>query len=234
MPSPPSFILVFLAGILTVITPCMLPIIPVVLSGSIGGRFRPLFIIAGMSVTFTLMGMLISIVGAAFLNFAEYLRWLSIFFIIAMGTVLFDNEVNEEYIKISSVLINSLRKPFAFLKFPWAEQRLLGGFFLGMSLGILWIPCVGPILGAVLLYVAASGRNIIYGSTLLFIYSIGVSIPMLIITYSGKKISRKLILRGIVLKKLSGLLLIIAGLIFLFGVDKYIKAVLLPYFPAIL
>ncbi len=58
------------------------------------------------------------------------------------------------------------------------EGSLMSGFFLGMSLGILWIPCVGPILGAVLALVASVG-NMTYGAWMLFVYSIGMSLPML-------------------------------------------------------
>src|SRR5574341_2639564 len=101
MPAAPSVFWVFIAGLATVITPCVLPILPAVLSGSVGSRLRPVAIVTGMSTTFTLMGILVSAV-ASFTFFAEYLRWFSIFFIIGMGAVLFDDDVNEGYVKISS------------------------------------------------------------------------------------------------------------------------------------
>ncbi len=238
MPAAPSVFLVFIAGLATVITPCILPILPAVLSGSAGSRLRPLAIVTGMSITFTLMGILINAV-ASFGFFAEYLRWLSIFIIIAMGAILFDDDVNQAYVNFSSSIVNSARERVSFIgkiasKAP--SEGLTSGLFLGMSLGVLWIPCVGPILGAVFAFVQVSsgGADLLYGTLLLIIYSIGVSLPMLIIAYSGKKISGNVkwfVQRGHFFKKLSGLILILVGLMMLFGIDRIIKAALLPYFP---
>jgi cytochrome c-type biogenesis protein len=237
MPEAPSVILVFIAGFWTIFTPCVLPILPAVLSGSVGNRFRPLAIVTGMSITFTLMGILINAV-ASFSFFAEYLRWFSIFFIISMGAILFDDDVNQSYVKISSSVVNSARERMSFLgnmasKAP--SGGIAGGLFLGMSLGILWIPCVGPILGAVFAFIQVStgGTDLAYATFLLVIYSIGVSLPMLIIAYSGKIVSGNVkwfVQRGHFFKKLSGLILILVGLMMLFGIDKMIQAVLLPYF----
>jgi cytochrome c-type biogenesis protein len=238
MEAAPSVLWVFIAGLATVVTPCILPILPAVLSGSVGSRFRPLAIVTGMSITFTLMGILINAV-ASFGYFAEYLRWFSIFIIILMGALLFDDDVNQVYVKISSSAVNSVRERMSFLgkltsKAP--SGGLFSGLFLGMSLGVLWIPCVGPILGAVFAYVQLSSGSVdmLYGTLLLIVYSIGVSIPMLIIAYSGKSISGRVkwfVRRGHFFKKLSGLILMLVGIMMLFGIDRIIKATLLPYFP---
>ncbi len=239
MPTAPSIFWVFIAGMATVITPCVLPILPAVLSGSVGSRLRPLAIVAGMSITFTLMGILVSAL-ASFAFFTEYLRWLSILFIIGMGAVLFDNDINQAYISISSYTLNFVRERVSFLgniESVAPNEGLFGGLFLGMSLGILWIPCVGPILGAVLAYVAessASAGNLLHGVILLLVYSLGVSVPMLTIAYSGKSISGRIkwfVKRGNFFKRLSGMILILVGLMMLFEIDKYLKKILLPYFP---
>ncbi|MCX9012332.1 MAG: cytochrome c biogenesis CcdA family protein [Candidatus Methanoperedens sp.] len=239
MPTAPSVFWVFVAGMATLITPCVLPILPAVLSGSVGSRLRPVAIVTGMSITFTLMGILISAV-ASFTFFADYLRWFSIIFIILMGAVLFDEDINQTYVRLTSSIVNFGRERASFFgnfNSKISREGLLGGLFLGMSLGILWIPCVGPILGSVFAYVAessASTGDLLHGAVLLLVYSLGVSIPMLIIAYSGKGISGHIswfVKRGQFLKKLSGLVLILVGLMMLFGIDKYIKAVLLPYFP---
>lgn len=237
--SAPSVIMVFIAGMATVITPCVLPILPAVLSGSVGSRLRPIAIVSGMSITFTLMGIVFSVL-LSLSFFTDYLRWFSIFFIIGMGAVLFDDDINQSYLKIASSITNSVRRHMPFLgkvgsKAP--KEGLLGGLFLGMSLGVLWLPCVGPILGSVFAFVAessASTGGILHGTVLLLVYSLGVSVPMLIIAYSGKSISSKVswfVKRGHFFKKLSGLVLILVGLMMLFGIDKYLKAALLPYFP---
>lgn len=237
MSAAPPILLVFLAGMATVATPCVLPILPAVLSGSVGSRLRPLAIVTGMTLSFTLMGLLVFTV-ASFSFFTDYLRWFSIFVIIGMGAVLFDDDINEVYVKFSSAILNYFREHVTFIGKITSKanpEGLLGGLFLGMSLGILWIPCVGPILGSVFSVVAESSAgsgNISYGMILLLAYSLGVSIPMLVIAYSGKSVSGRVkwfSKRSHFFKKLSGLILILVGLMMLFGIDKYLKIMFLPY-----
>jgi len=105
-----------------------------------------------------------------------------------MGFVLFDQDVNMEFMKISGSITQGLRGIGIFNKFSskMPEGSLIGGFFLGMSLGVLWIPCVGPILGAVLALVASVG-NMTYGASMLFVYSVGMSLPMLSIAIMEKR-----------------------------------------------
>jgi cytochrome c biogenesis protein CcdA len=116
------------------------------------------------------------------------------------------------------------------------REGLFGGFFLGISLGILWIPSVGPILGSVLAYIATSENafTLSYGAVLLIVYFLGFSIPVLIIVYLVKMISNNLgwsLKRSVLIKKLSGLVLILVGLIMLLGIDRYLQVLLLPYWP---
>ena len=237
MSAAPPILLVFLAGMATVFTPCVLPILPAVLSGSVGSRLRPIAIVTGMSLSFTLMGLLVfSVASFAFLT--DYLRWFSIFIIIGMGAVLLDDDINEIYVRISNAIINFMRERFSFIGKITSKanpEGLFGGLFLGMSLGILWIPCVGPILGSVFTVVAESSAgsgNITYGLTLLLTYSMGVSFPMLIIAYSGKTVSGRvkwLSKHTHLFKKLSGLILILVGLMMMFEIDKDLKRLFLPY-----
>jgi len=234
-PSELSIFIVFLAGVVTIMKPCCLPLVPVIFSGSGGHRLRPLAIVSGLTVSFTTMGVLVSAFGATFGAYTDYLRNIAILFIISMGLVLFDEDVNMEFMKISGSITQRLRNIGFLNKFSsrMPEGSLTSGFFMGMSLGVLWIPCVGPILGAVLALVASIG-NTTYGASMLFVYSIGMSLPMLSIAYYGKKVTNRykwFSRNGELLKKLSGLVLILVGIMLLFGVDKLIIKWLSPYFP---
>ena len=237
----PSIVLAFVAGLFTVITPCILPILPAMLAGSSGGRLRPVAIVAGMSLTFTLMGIAVSAVGSVFAPFESALRWFSLLFIIGMGAVLYDDDINNEFVKITSKISQLIGDNVGSLVperirstgTEASEEGLFGAFTLGMSLGVLWIPCVGPILGSILALVGFGG-DVAHGAILLLTYSIGVSIPMLLIAYFGKSISGRVqwfAVNGHRIKKMSGAALMLAGLAMLFGIDKWLQSILLPYFP---
>ncbi len=234
MIAQPTLILAFLSGVLTVATPCIIPILPPMLAGSMGHRLRPLFIVLGSAVTFTLMGGLFSLIGIASGVSGETLRFLFIVVIIAFGAVMVDDEINKVYLRYSSKLANSVyhllyRKG----NISVDEHPLFSAFILGMALGIVWIPCVGPILGSVLAYATLQG-NVVGGSLLLFAYAVGLGIPMLAIAYGGKYVSGKVEWtkrNSETIRFIAGWVLILTGVAMLFGVDKLIQKNLLPYFP---
>jgi cytochrome c-type biogenesis protein len=111
--------------------------------------------------------------------------------------------------------------PVSRVSLPQAEEGgLLGGFLLGISLGIVWLPCLGPILGAILLTVAQQG-TMAYGAILLFAYSMGLAIPMLAIAYSSNFISgkvRSMAKHTLLIRRLAGVVLIVVGLYYISGV----------------
>lgn len=231
----PTLLLAFLAGLLTVFTPCVLPILPALLSGSVGAKYRPIVIVLGMTFTFTIVGVLVSVAGMVFAPIIGTLRFVAIIFIICMGALLYDDELNYEVMK----LVGHLKHHSSKLTAPMTkgmsvdENSYFGAFLLGSSLGFIWLPCVGPILGAIFAFVAVEG-NMMYGAMMLIAYSVGVSIPVLIIAYSGKSISGRISWfsrHTVTLKKTAGLILIIVGLAMLFGIDAWVQAKLLPYFP---
>lgn len=229
---PLSLALVFLAGVLTIVTPCILPILPPMLAGSVGHRLRPVFIVLGSSVAFTFMGGLFSAFGTA-VSFKETLRFLMIFMIIAFGAVMADEDISKIYTRYSSRLADFLSGTFRLKTSASAEHPLLSAFVLGLSLGVVWIPCVGPILGTVLSYATYQGE-LAYGSLLLFVYSLGLGIPMLAIAYGGKHAAGKLewARRNYALiRKAAGIIMILSGLAILFGIDRYLQAALLPLIP---
>ncbi|WP_292463082.1 cytochrome c biogenesis CcdA family protein [Methanolobus sp.] len=192
----------FFAGIVSVLSPCVLPLLPVILAYSAGkGKFRPFAIVLGLSISFTLMGIIASAFGAVLYPHIENLRILAGLLIVIFGiSMLFGADIFGIVANYTGKIHVQKNSPF-------------GGLLLGASLGVIWIPCVGPILGAILAAVALEG-NMTYGASMLFIYSIGFAVPMLIIAYSANISSARLskIARydaGI--KKVAGALLIIAG-----------------------
>lgn len=192
----------FLAGIVSVLSPCVLPLLPVILAYSAGeGKLRPFFIVLGLSLSFTLMGVMASAFGTALYPHLGILRTLAGLLVVVFGISMLADA------SIFNILTRYTRNIHV------QKSGEFGGLLLGTSLGIIWIPCVGPILGAILAAVALEG-NMTYGASMLFIYSMGFAVPMLVIAYSANVSSARLsrIARyDVIIKKAAGALLIIAG-----------------------
>ncbi|TQD26653.1 cytochrome c biogenesis CcdA family protein [Methanolobus vulcani] len=193
----------FLAGIVSVLSPCVLPLLPIVLAYSTGNsKLRPLSIIVGLTFSFTVMGIAASAFGEYILPYLNELKIIAELIIIFMGiSMLMQKDVFASLSQYTG-------------KIHAEGKGLIGGLVIGASLGIIWIPCVGPILASILTLVALEG-NVLYGAGLLFIYAMGFAIPMLIIAYSAKLSGDrlgKIAEYDIELKKGAGIVLIIAGL----------------------
>lgn len=167
-----NLLLVFGAGIASVASPCILPILPILVAGTERDhRARPLLLVAGLTSTFVLMGIVTSLFGAAIGPAMYYVeKAAAVLIILFGGLLLFD--VN-------------LFKQMGFLqRLSFRSEGRYSGFFLGLTLGIVWIPCVGPILSSVLAMVASQGK-LGFGSGMLLVYSLGFAIPILIAAYAA-------------------------------------------------
>ena len=192
----------FFAGVVSVLSPCILPVIPAVFAYSTEkGKFRPLAIVLGLSLSFTSMGIVTSLFGATLTAYLDYLNIFAEALLITMGiSLLFDLNIFNVFGNFSS-----LANP--------KKEGLFGGLLLGLSLGIVWLPCVGSVLGSILTMVAVSGK-VTYGALMLFIYSVGFSIPMLFVAYSASFSSTRLqnvSKYGFPLKKVAGLIVLGVG-----------------------
>jgi len=196
----------FCAGVVSVLSPCILPLLPAVLATSAGkDRLRPLSIVIGVIVSFTIMGIITSAFGAAFRAHIGELKILAEVLILLMGFALL----------FELGIFNS------FSKFPLLagmnEEGPVSGFLLGLSLGVLWIPCVGPILASILTMVALDATNgsLINSAITLSFYSLGFAVPMLVLAYSAHFSSSKMRIIAkydSAFKKGAGIILVLVGL----------------------
>ncbi len=193
----------FGAGVLSVLSPCILPLLPAVLATSTGkGKLRPFAVVLGVSITFTLMGIVSSAFGAVFGAYIEYLKLMAGVLIVVMGlAMLFELNIFNAFARLP-------------LPVDLKAEGAGAGLLLGLSLGVLWIPCVGPMLASILTMVAVEG-DASYGALMLFIYSLGFAVPMLLLAYSMHLSSTKLRLISrydAAFKKVAGIVLILVGL----------------------
>lgn len=220
------FLSVFLAGILSFFSPCILPLLPVYtgvllddkdsaqassgkFSISVVSLLRTLAFIAGISFIFILLGY-----GAGFLGDLLYASW----FQYVTGAVI--------------ILLGLHQMEILHFKGLYKEKRLqLQGqgqngkgysqaFLLGLTFSFAWTPCVGPVLGSVLALAASGGSGAWQGAGLMLVYTLGLALPFLLLALTSSyvlKHFRKLHPYLGILKKVGGFLIIVMGLLVLFG-----------------
>ena len=187
--------LAVLAGVLTVFSPCILPILPALLSASVSEKnsHRPFWIVLGLGISFALFGTIF----AVFKNFLGIsngaLRESALVILLFFGlSLLLPRLWDRIGTAISTFVQNS----------PWMSRVSSGSgptgtILLGSALGLVWAPCAGPILGIILTLATVQGS--FFGTlSLMGAYAMGAALPMLLIGYGGQKVSKKLFkFRGI-------------------------------------
>jgi len=223
--------LALLAGVLTIASPCVLPILPIVLGSTLQhtNRVRPLFIVAGFIMTFAALAMLLASASQHVVLAHEALRLAGITMLMLTG------------------LLMLWRRPYEYLmsRIGGALHRIgpnasdstskLSGFLLGMSLGAVWTPCAGPVLASILVLVAQA-QDLGWSATLLTLYAIGAGVPMLVIAYGGQFIARRVrVIAGHThrLQQVFGLLILLTGLAIYLQIDVLLYARLADISPTL-
>jgi cytochrome c-type biogenesis protein len=194
------------AGLASVLSPCVLPVIPIIMAGAErDDRLRPLIVVIGLSLSFMAMGAVSSLLGELLIGKTRYIEMAGALVIILMGLmVIFDLSIFKRFYRLSNIRVKG-------------EGRI-GGLILGISLGVIWVPCVGPFLSTTLTMVATSGQLVI-GIIMLGFYSLGLAIPMLVVGYSSQLLQNKI--KGIV-KHESILRYVTGGVLVAFGLYSFL------------
>ena len=142
------------AGSLTTLSPCVFPLLPLVLGGAAQRhRAAPLAMAMGMTLSFAVLGVIIGLFGDALGLSPENVRTFAASMLIAFGFIMVVPQLNQGLTKIISPLANSANQASASLD----TASLKGAFLLGGLLGLIWSPCSGPLLGTALTLVATEG-----------------------------------------------------------------------------
>lgn len=222
----------FLAGLATVLSPCILPILPAILSAGVGkGKRRPLGVVIGLISSFTFFTLTLTFLVKSFGVSADLLRIFAVIILVFFGLVMLFPRLSEWFSAISSSIAN-LGTRFQ-SKPEQTETGFFSGFILGLALGLVWTPCAGPILAAITTLVATQSVTL-QAVFLTIAYSVGAAIPLFLIMYGGNKAlrsSRYLSQHAEGIRQFFGALMIAFAAALFFNVDTLLQQKILEYFP---
>ncbi|PJC14996.1 MAG: cytochrome C biogenesis protein [Comamonadaceae bacterium CG_4_9_14_0_8_um_filter_57_21] len=229
--SVPQVGLSLLAGSLTTLSPCVFPLLPLVLGGALqGNRFAPLAMGVGMTGSFALMGMLLGAVGPALGLDGDTVRTAGAAMLIAFALVMLVPALGARFTQWMLPIASSANAASSKLD----GGSLLGALMLGGVLGLVWSPCSGPLLGSALTLVASEG-GMARGGLVLGIFGLGAAIPLVAVAYASRRgilrVRDWVLLRMERVRLGFALLLGGMGVAILTGGDKWLEARVLQWLP---
>jgi cytochrome c-type biogenesis protein len=177
-----NLVLALLAGIVTIAAPCTLPVLPILLGASVGhtSRLRPAMIALGFVLSFSMVALALSAITRIFDFDPNVLRTGAAILLLGFGLLM----IWPAPFEWLSIRVSGLVHGGSAALIPQGQGHF-GGFVLGTTLGLVWTPCAGPVLGSILTLVATS-KDVAWASALLVVYAIGAALPMLAIAYGGQ------------------------------------------------
>jgi cytochrome c-type biogenesis protein len=223
--------LAFLAGCLSVLSPCVLPLLPIVLGTAASEhKLGPLALAVGLTISFTAIGLFVATVGFAMGLDTDVFRTISAVLLIAVGVLLLVPRLQEQF----AVAAGPVSQWAGGYLDNFAATGLAGQFGLGLLLGAVWSPCVGPTLGAASL-LAAKGENLGQVAITMLAFGIGAALPLMLLGFLSREAMQRwkgrMMEAGRGGKALLGVLLLAIGVLIASGLDKRLETALVDASP---
>ena len=223
--------LAFAAGLLSILSPCVLPLVPIVLGTAIAAHpLGAVALAAGLSLSFTVLGLLLALVGFGLGIDAGMFRVAAAAIMIGLGAVLLVPAWQARLAAAGGPISDWADRRFG----GFASSGLAGQFAVGLLLGAVWSPCVGPTLGAASL-LASQGHDLLRVALTMAVFGIGAALPLILLgllsraTLTG--VRSHLMSAGKLGKGLLGATFIVIGVAIVSGADKRIEAALVAASP---
>ena len=226
-----DLVLAYGAGLLTLINPCVLAVLPLVLGAAVrGGRSGPLVLAAGMSISFVAVGMLVLTAGASLGLNEDIVSQIGAVLMIGFGAVLLIPQASSRFALAAGRLASGADSSLNDLDFARPQELFLGG----MLLGAVWSPCIGPTLGGAIA-LAAQGQNLGYATLIMAGFALGVSTVMVALGYGTNEAlrARRDWLRPLAERSrpIMGAVFVFVGVAILLGLHKAAETWLLDQMP---
>lgn len=221
----------YLAGLLTLINPCVLPVLPIVLATALqAGRAGPLALAAGISVSFVIVGMTVAVFGRALGIDDVMVARAGAVMMVLFGLMLLIPQFSARFATVTAGV--SARADAGMDQVN--RDGLMGQFVGGALLGAVWVPCVGPTLGGAIA-LASAGESLGLAAATMLSFALGISTIIVVLAYGAQNAIRR---RRDWLRSVSGRVRMITGLIFvclgvalLFNLHRYAEIWLLDHLP---
>lgn len=235
--------LAFLAGLITILNPCVLPLIPVIVTTALGkSRWGPLMLAAGLVFSFSTFGLAVIAFGFSIGIDGEMVRKFAGILLIFAGVILLVPKLQSALSAIAAPLANIGHKGLGMLGGKSKDgERGAGGafgqFLVGSLMGLIWAPCVGPTLG-VAIAAASQGENLLSAFLTFLAFGLGVAVSILAFAYGSRKAlgtrGKALASLAKVAKPLFGASVMLVGVMVLTGLDRMFEGMFVGLMPQIL
>lgn len=225
--------LALLAGVLTIAAPCILPMLPILLGTSVGqtSRARPALIALGFTLSFSALALTFGLFANALGLDQDTLRKVAILLLLSFGILML---WPRPFQLLTSYLSGILNRVSALGDRAGSRHPgNLGGFVLGLTVGAVWTPCAGPVLGSILTLIATE-QDVGRAALLLVCYAVGAGIPMLLIAYGGQYMTtrvRVVARYSYRMQQAFGLLIVLTAVAMYYQYDAVITVWLSNFFP---
>jgi len=177
-----EFIFAYGAGLLTLINPCVLPVLPIVLGASLqAGEYGPLALAAGMSVSFVILGLGVTVLGQSLGLAPETVSDAGSVLMIMFGLILLAPRLSSGFAAVTAGISDRANAGLDALDRSGAPSQFLGGLLLGA----VWSPCIGPTLGGAI-SLASKGERIAHSGLIMVAFALGVSTIMVALGYGTR------------------------------------------------
>jgi cytochrome c-type biogenesis protein len=203
-----ELIFAYIAGLLTLINPCVIPVLPIVLASALNaGRKGPLALALGLTISFVAFGMFITIIGYSLGVTQESLADIGAIIMIMFGLILLVPALSRRFESATQGVAGAANKQMLGLNL----NRFSGQFFGGILLGAVWSPCIGPTLGGAIA-LASQGESLAWAALIMLFFALGVSTLILGLSWGAQSALRS---RTQAMKALASRSKPILGLVFI-------------------
>jgi len=226
-----SLVLAFVAGVLSILSPCVLPLVPIVLGAAVTAHALGAIALAlGLAVSFTGLGLLLALAGFGLGIDADLFRFAAAAIMVVLGAILLVPSWQARLAGAASPVSAWADRHFG----GFATSGFTGQLAMGLLLGLVWSPCVGPTLGAASL-LASRGQDLVRVTLTMTVFGVGAALPLALLGLLSRatlmRLRTNLMSAGKIGKDLLGAAFVMIGIAVISGSDKQIEAALVAASP---